>query len=125
MRAEVVGVAVCPASRLVLVALVTTQSLPLDASSVDRPSEPVVRQFPILNGGGIPWDVLALHEATVRINHFQSLEQLEARGGLSPVALLHALLDVTWSTRPDSRALQALSDYAARERLRELAGAVS
>lgn len=92
----------------------------------------VQRRFPVLlecdgrfrqrPGGDIPWDAIAPHAEVARVNHFQSLEQLAARGGLNPVALLHVLLDVVYSTDPDSRALQALGDDAALERVRELVG---
>ena len=43
--------------------------------------------FPIMSGKylkGIPWSMIAPHEAQAQHNHKQSLERLAQRGGLSP-----------------------------------------
>jgi len=53
-----------------------------------------VKQFPIMISyrgtkgpcpSWIPWDLIAPYEAQAQINHYQSLEKLASRGGLSPI----------------------------------------
>ena len=44
-----------------------------------------MKTFPILNSGGesVPWDAVEAHREQAEKNHFQTLEQLAGRGGLS------------------------------------------
>jgi len=52
------------------------------------------RDFPILTGGKMPWDMLAPHEQQAKRNHGgQSLAQLMDRGGLSWAEALCVLRD--------------------------------
>lgn len=48
---------------------------------------------------GIPWEVVEPHRARALRNHYQSLERLAARGGLSPQELACVLLDEPYRTR--------------------------
>jgi hypothetical protein len=43
-----------------------------------------IRTFPIMDGPTVPWEVMAPHESAAQKNHYQSLEKLASRGGLSP-----------------------------------------
>ena len=52
--------------------------------------------FPIMSGKylkGIPWSMIAPHEAQAQRNHQQSLERLAQRGGLSPDEALVVIED--------------------------------
>jgi hypothetical protein len=51
---------------------------------------------------GIPWSMIAPHEAQARSNHSQSLERLAERGGLASVEALSILDDKPFFGR-DSR----------------------
>jgi len=44
-----------------------------------------VKVFPVLNSGGesVPWDAVEPHREQAKKNHFQTLEHLAGRGGLS------------------------------------------
>lgn len=56
------------------------------------------RQFPILGGDRIPWDLIAPHEAQALRNHNQSLEVLASRGGLSAVEAIAVIEGKHWRT---------------------------
>lgn len=65
------------------------------------------RRFPIMGthgqrtghveGGSIAWATIAPHEKQALRNHYQSLEVLASRGGLSWTEALAVLLDVPYS----------------------------
>jgi hypothetical protein len=44
----------------------------------------------------IPWEVVAPHEKQAQRNHYQTLERLNERGGLSAVELWHVVNDKDW-----------------------------
>lgn len=50
------------------------------------------RTFPILGGNGerVPWSFVEKHAAQIHSNHYQTVEQLARRGGLSWHELYHA-----------------------------------
>lgn len=58
----------------------------------------------------VAWSLIAPHEAQAQSNHGQSLEQLAARGGLSPAEALAVLTDRAWrdSVHDDARAVPQL-----------------
>lgn len=61
------------------------------------------RQFPIMDGkqrAGIPWRIIAPHEAQARRNHGQSLARLAERGGLCWAEAWGVLTGVDWSRLP-------------------------
>ena len=41
----------------------------------------------------IPWDFIAPHERQARANHYQTLERLAERGGLSPWEIVQVVCD--------------------------------
>jgi len=45
----------------------------------------------------IPWAMIAKHEAQAKKNHDQTLERLNARGGLSPTELYAVLNDIDYA----------------------------
>ncbi len=45
----------------------------------------------------VSWTLLAPHEAQALRNHSQSLETLNARGGLSPAEMVYILEDRKWT----------------------------
>lgn len=57
------------------------------------------RKFPIIQSNppqSIPWEMLTPHENQAMINHYQSLERLASRGGLSWTEALAVLMDKKW-----------------------------
>lgn len=42
------------------------------------------RRFPIQRGPSVPWSVMEPHESMAQANHYQSIQRLSERGGLSP-----------------------------------------
>lgn len=54
--------------------------------------------FPILRHPEfrLPWTVIAPHERQAQRNHYQSLEQLARRGGLSIIEAWCVLTDTDW-----------------------------
>ena len=54
-----------------------------------------MKVFPVLNSGGesVPWDAVEPHRKQAEKNHFQTLEQLAGRGGLSWKELYFVLTD--------------------------------
>lgn len=67
------------------------------------------RPFPLQNKDlpSIPWAMIAPHERQARENHYQSLERLAVRGGLSATEAVDILSDKPWDGRcfsmPDQR----------------------
>lgn len=87
--------------------------LRVDPRVVRIPSAPrrrvKAKVFKIQHGGmlkGIPWSLIAPHEAQALRNHDQSLERLNERGGLSPEEALAVLEGAPWAraTRADETA---------------------
>jgi hypothetical protein len=59
------------------------------------------RTFPILHGWGslpkqVPWSFVEPGRAQAERNHYQTLERLAERGGLSPSELVAVLVGVEW-----------------------------
>lgn len=60
------------------------------------------KRFPVLalHAGepraSVPWEDVAKHEAQAKKNHYQDLETLAKRGGLSWCELLAVLQDMPW-----------------------------
>lgn len=72
------------------------------------------RLFPILPmrdrgvRGYVPWAKIASHESQAQKNHYQSLELLASRGGLSMSELAAVLEDRPWCTMNRDDALAAV-----------------
>lgn len=63
------------------------------------------RFFPLLpwkKTPRIPWEMVEPHARQAEINHYQTLERLAERGGLSPSELMAVLEDRRWSPMPDA-----------------------
>ncbi|MEO3387364.1 hypothetical protein [Mesorhizobium sp. CAU 1741] len=125
--------------------LLTRSRDALAALSDGEAVEPVARKtFPILNSGGarIDYQLVADHGKQARANHFQSVDRLAERGGLSWCELYAVLHNAKWrkmdtneamlSCRAlETRYLAALasppdqSDAALRERVAELERALA
>lgn len=74
-----------------------------DGNCDRHPAGPKLRQFPIMQGKlrkGIPWAMIAPHEAQALRNHDQTLERLAQRGGLSPEEAVAVLEDRKWRAMP-------------------------
>lgn len=82
------------------------------------------RQFPILRSGNnwkefphcpksIPWSLVEAHKEQAVANHYQSLERLAARGGLSPKELWFILRDSAWRNDEPTQE-EAIADLLAR-----------
>lgn len=56
----------------------------------------------------IPWEMIQPHYAQAEKNHYQTLERLHERGGLSACEALAVLEDRGWSKMLDSVSNQAL-----------------
>lgn len=68
----------------------------------------------------IPWDMIAPHEQTARLNHYQSLKKLADRHGIDPLEAVAILEDVEYRKRWDcSRSLEDIN-IEAEKRLLEL-----
>jgi hypothetical protein len=48
----------------------------------------------------VPWEAIEPHRASARENHFQSLETLASRGGLSPVEMYLVFHGLSWVNPP-------------------------
>jgi hypothetical protein len=68
----------------------------------------------------IPWAMIAPHERQARANHYQSLERLAERGGLSADEAVAVLSDTAFERRPfkgvdaNRRLAEMLVEFAAR-----------
>lgn len=62
----------------------------------------------------LPWSIIEPHRRQAFRNHEQSLEQLRARGGLSPCEALAILEDRKWSRMNEADAIAALAELVAR-----------
>lgn len=56
-----------------------------------------------------PWELILPHEAQAQKNHYQSLAQLRARGGLSPCEMIAIMEDRPWKPMSDDMALNQLT----------------
>ncbi|MGN6773137.1 MAG: hypothetical protein ACTHJQ_25310 [Rhizobiaceae bacterium] len=67
------------------------------------------RQFPILgsNGQKIDWQLVADHGEQAQKNHYQSVERLAQRGGLSWCELYAVLHDKPWAKMDQNEAIIA------------------
>lgn len=52
------------------------------------------KRLPYFN---IPWDMIASHEAQAQANHYQTLERLAQRGGLSADEAIAVIEDRKWT----------------------------
>lgn len=72
------------------------------------------RTFPVLQPGVrgpkyvVPWALVAPHEAQARRNHYQPLERLAERGGLSWSEMLAVIEDRKWHAVPLEEAKAAI-----------------
>lgn len=53
---------------------------------------------------GLPWTILAPHEAQAMKNHSQTLKTLAGRGGLSASEALAVIEDRSWCSMPEDEA---------------------
>lgn len=59
----------------------------------------------------VPWDLMILHERQAIKNHSQTLEELNQRGGLSPVELYAVLRDRPFENVKEDEAIEFLIAY--------------
>ena len=60
----------------------------------------------------VPFEFLISHENQAQINHGQSLNRLNERGGLSPSEMLRILEDRRWTTEEAPKRTDDESEYA-------------
>ncbi|WP_292722801.1 hypothetical protein [Mesorhizobium sp.] len=90
------------------------------AAPVQAPVAPVAvkprRMFPILSGGGqkIDWQLVADHSNQAKKNHYQSVERLAERGGLSWCELYAVLHNKEWEKKDENEAIIACRALEAR-----------
>lgn len=77
---------------------------------MDGRDKSALRRFPIQGGPSILWSAIAPHEEQALKNHWQSLERLAERQGLSPGEALAVMEDRPW--HPMNHAL-ALTKWSA------------
>lgn len=65
----------------------------------------------------IPFALVAAHESQTRKNHYQSVERLAARGGLTPSELMAILEDREWQLMDDQIAIDQLLQYLEEHRV--------
>lgn len=58
----------------------------------------------------VPWELMAPHEAQARLNHYQSLDELASRGGLSADEAVAVLEDRQWCKMPKDEAVARLAE---------------
>lgn len=64
-----------------------------------------MKRFPVLGTGQtVPWAAIEPHERQAKYNHYQTLERLAERGGLSWSELAAVLEDRPWSKMSDDKA---------------------
>lgn len=72
------------------------------------------RRFPIMLDTeikSVPWAVLEPHRAQALINHGRTLEQLEAKGGVSPEEAVAIIEGRAWMRMPFTEARDRLAGY--------------
>lgn len=77
---------------------------------------PAEKMFPIMSKDertGIPWRVIAPHEAQAQRNHGQSLQRLAERGGLCWSETWGVLTGVGWSRLPRNQEAQCKAEVLA------------
>lgn len=62
----------------------------------------------------VPWALVEAHAAQCMKNHSQTVERLDARGGLSPDELCAVLEDRRWSPLPLQLAIETLAGHVAK-----------
>lgn len=78
------------------------------AATIARLSTPTIRkQFPILGGGGakIDWQLVVDHGRQAKANHYQTVERLAERGGLSWCELHAVLHNRPWQKMDENTAI--------------------
>ncbi|GEM_PF-5355216 len=60
--------------------------------------------------GEIPWELIAPHERQAQINHGQSLERLNGRGGLNPEEMVAVLEDRPWRQMNSKEAINRINE---------------
>lgn len=76
--------------------------------------DPAARPFPITHDGrikSIPWSALARFERQAIVNYGRSLEQLAAKGGLSPCEAVAVIEGRPWERMPYTEAQETLIRY--------------
>lgn len=86
-----------------------TKTKPPRTPSASAPPAP--RMFPIMRGPAIPWAMIEPHEFQCQLNHYQSLERLAQRGGLSAQEAIYVLDHRSWDSQAGSRASRELRDW--------------
>lgn len=81
------------------------------------------KRFPILKSDeprrlSIPWDVVAPHQAQAYTNHWQTLERLASRGGLTYDELWSVIYGLPWA-KADADARRARGKALVQEVLRD------
>lgn len=64
----------------------------------------------VFNLRAIPWEMIAPHAAQAKANHYQSLERLADRGGLSACEMVAVLEDRPWTAMPTVEAYRRLNE---------------
>ena len=66
-----------------------------------------MKPFPVLQGDtikSVPWEFIEPHERQAQRNHYQTLDRLAARGGLSPCEMLAVVEGRKWHAMLDGEA---------------------
>lgn len=58
----------------------------------------------------IPWELIEPHREQAMKNHYQTLETLNQRGGLSVDELFAVLQDMRWEVIPEGKAIAFLNN---------------
>lgn len=74
------------------------------------------RMFPIMDGPAIPWSFIEPHEAQCLKNHYQTLQRLSERGGLSVCEALAVIESKGWNGRDNPET----DSEKARKKLKEM-----
>lgn len=62
------------------------------------------RQFPLQDGPSVPWSCIAPHERQAQANHYQTIQRLAERGGLSCAEFWFVMNDKKWDDAQASNA---------------------
>lgn len=74
-----------------------------------------MKEFPILGTKStIPWSAIARHDEQAKKNHYQTLERLAERGGLSWDEALAVLEDRPWKSMRKSEAQSRVLELVKR-----------
>lgn len=91
----------------------------IDALRAKLAAATAVHAFPIMAHNGmkassVPWALVAPHEGQAQKNHYQSLERLAQRGGLSHSELCAVLEDREWRSMLDHEAVATVVEHVSR-----------